>query len=255
MQLLITLQPQSTPFVIPKDYSYLLSSAIYSLIKQSDKEFAKFLHDAGWRDGYKSFKFYTFGRFHGTKKTQHPNCLLCDSKLTLRFHSLQPDILNNLVLGIFQSNVIKMMGFGNLEIIEVESLPAPMVNDNIPTLCYTRSPIIIHKKTIDNKKWAISPEYSEWSDYLVHNLVEKSKVFYGSPVDTDSNLQVSINHDEWKTKNYGMIRSRIGKEGFTYRGYQLPITLIGSKKLIEFAVNTGIGEMNAMGFGCLEINS
>lgn len=42
MQLLIILQPQSTPFVIPKDYSYLLSSAIYSLIKQSDKEFAKF---------------------------------------------------------------------------------------------------------------------------------------------------------------------------------------------------------------------
>jgi CRISPR-associated endoribonuclease Cas6 len=45
---------------LPFNYQYPLSAAIYKIIQSADAEFAAFLHNTGYGEGYKSFKLFTF---------------------------------------------------------------------------------------------------------------------------------------------------------------------------------------------------
>src|SRR4051794_13075965 len=60
MRLKLTLQTLHHPAFLPFNYQYPLSSAIYKIIRSADKEFATFLHNKGYGEGYKSFKLFTF---------------------------------------------------------------------------------------------------------------------------------------------------------------------------------------------------
>ncbi len=42
---------------IPMKYQYPLSAAIYKIIAKGDSEYASFLHEAGYRIGFKLFSF------------------------------------------------------------------------------------------------------------------------------------------------------------------------------------------------------
>ncbi|MBQ3421351.1 MAG: hypothetical protein IJH34_06715, partial [Romboutsia sp.] len=50
-------------------------------------------------------------------------------------------------------------------------------------------------------------------------------------------------------------RISIKKDGITtyHRAYFMDIILEGNKELIEFAYDTGLGEKNSMGFGCIKV--
>ncbi len=46
--------------LVPFNYQYPLSAAIYKIIQSADHAFAAFLHDTGYGKGHKSFKLFTF---------------------------------------------------------------------------------------------------------------------------------------------------------------------------------------------------
>ncbi len=60
MRFKLTLQTLQYPAFLPFNYQYPLSSAIYKIIRSADKDFAAFLHNKGYGEGYKSFKLFTF---------------------------------------------------------------------------------------------------------------------------------------------------------------------------------------------------
>lgn len=43
--------------VIPINYQYPLSAAIYKILQKGDSEYAQFLHEEGYGKGYKFFTF------------------------------------------------------------------------------------------------------------------------------------------------------------------------------------------------------
>ncbi len=59
MRFIVRLQTTRSS-LIPFNYQYPLSSAIYKIIQRADAGFAAFLHDTGYGEGYKSFKLFTF---------------------------------------------------------------------------------------------------------------------------------------------------------------------------------------------------
>ncbi len=46
--------------VLPINYQYELSAAIYKIIHQGNPKFAKWLHDGGYSNGQKLFKLFSF---------------------------------------------------------------------------------------------------------------------------------------------------------------------------------------------------
>ena len=46
--------------IFPFNYNYYLSSAIYNLLNFGTPEFAKFLHDVGFKQGNKTYKLFSF---------------------------------------------------------------------------------------------------------------------------------------------------------------------------------------------------
>jgi CRISPR/Cas system endoribonuclease Cas6 (RAMP superfamily) len=62
MRLKLRLGAQGEPFRVPRHYNYPLQSLIYRYL---DAHLATQLHDVGFGDGAKRFKFFTFSRLIG----------------------------------------------------------------------------------------------------------------------------------------------------------------------------------------------
>lgn len=62
MRFNLTLVSSSNDAVIPINYQYPLSAAIYKVLAEADAEYATFLHEEGHRvgNGLKNFKLFTF---------------------------------------------------------------------------------------------------------------------------------------------------------------------------------------------------
>lgn len=60
MKFRLTLSPSELPALLPFNYQYPLSSAIYKTIQHADETYAAFLHNRGYAEGYKNFKLFTF---------------------------------------------------------------------------------------------------------------------------------------------------------------------------------------------------
>src|SRR5690554_6161131 len=89
--------------VIPINYPYLLSAAIYRIISKGDEEYASFLHEKGYGKGY---KFFTFSDLKFKYKRENDRMLLLDPKVefTVSFHL--PEASRTFVEGLFKSENI-----------------------------------------------------------------------------------------------------------------------------------------------------
>lgn len=61
MRLKLKLKAKDSPAVIPVNYQYYFSAAVYLLLKFGSPEFSKFLHDQGFNLNGKKFKLFVFG--------------------------------------------------------------------------------------------------------------------------------------------------------------------------------------------------
>ena len=65
MRIRLTLRPQEKKCIIPLNYQYYLSAAIYNILADASPEYAGFLHNRGYvpKQG-KPMKLFTFSRLH-----------------------------------------------------------------------------------------------------------------------------------------------------------------------------------------------
>lgn len=102
MRLKITLDipPKS---VIPINYTYPLSAAIYGILAKGNKEYASFLHENGYGKG---FKFFTFSQISCPFKIDGDRLYLNAYELTFQIAFHLPQAMENFVKGLFQSEKI-----------------------------------------------------------------------------------------------------------------------------------------------------
>src|SRR5690554_1855314 len=64
MRFKLTLNRTTKQRMLPMDYQYYISAWIYKVLKQADKDFARFLHEQGYGEGEnKLYKLFCFTRF------------------------------------------------------------------------------------------------------------------------------------------------------------------------------------------------
>ena len=111
----------------------------------------------------------------------------------------------------------------------------------------TLSPIYIQTKRLKDGNlvsWDLSPEDPKFYENLHKNLIKRYSSFYGKKPNKDhfDVLEVySHKRRRYKIKN-------------TYRRCsEMHFKLQISKELINFVYDSGLGEKNSMGFGCIEV--
>lgn len=248
--------------LLPMDYQYLMSSAVYKLIQRGDEAYSKFLHDEGYTPGgLKRFKLFTFSSL------QLPKYTMVREKGVFELHGREASFIISFMVdaaaeafvkGMFVNEAISIGDKYNqvdMEVLRVEGMPQPLFREVMEYKCI--SPVTVGKKEKDRKhETYLFPDHPEFGDFIVNNLIAKSLAYrlaesdaYAHPFE-DFRFQLL---GEYKTKKITI--KPFTKEAIDVRGSLFRFRLTAPVVLQEIGYYAGFGENNAMGFGMVEVTN
>lgn len=261
MQLKLTLRTLHYPALLPFNYQYPLSSAIYKIIQFADREFAAFLHDTGYETGGKTFKLFTFSDIKTpfTQKGDRMQLQTGEAELIVCFY--MPQAAENFIKGLFmhqQLQIADSKSKTTFEVMQVESLP-PIITPGWDT--YTLqplSPLVAGKKNDREHYDYRSPQDADFTECILYNWLEKYKAVYETNAATTEQLRQKLSITVQRLPQppqQRLITIKGGTNAETkIRGYtKFALAITAPKEMLELALGSGLGLYNAQGMGCVHI--
>ena len=258
MRASILLHNQSSR-IIPFDYQYPLACWLLRCFSLGDFELARDLHAS---KGFKPYCFSNLLPMNGSVKRNG----LDFTRARVLFSSPDPDFVRTLAEGLLNKPEFKLMR-RPFVVEEIRLLPSPSIGscERIRTLSpvyvktarETQSPVGRDGCRAANNFAAARPPLREWDlypsdgkfyDNLHRNLVERFEDFYGRPPSRDDFEILDV--DEVRPKRV-VIGS--GHRATYRRCAHFTFTAAGNSELLQFMYDAGLGEKQAMGFGCVEL--
>lgn len=269
MRLKILLQCVSKPAVIPINYNYQFSAAIYLLLKFGSPEFSKFLHDNGYKIDNKNFKLFTFG----LKLRKYE--IIKDGNFTgSHFKLISPYIelfistplvdtfIKNFVIGTFEKQKVFIVHpeyVTKFVIKEVELVPDPQFTNDMSFRLL--NPIVL--STLVSRNGKLVPYYYRINDKglienMKLNLLRKYKILYGKDLEVE-NFEIEFDKTYIERKN-GVVSKLITiAERSQYeskiKGIMCDFRIKTKPELIKVGYECGFGGKNSMGFGFVEVKN
>ncbi len=220
------------------DYQYLLASMLLHRLKSAKGELSSFLHS------HTGYKYYTFSNIILEDRIKH-NGGLQFSKGYFYISAIDPDFIEGFVTGLLQEPEF-ILGRVKFSVKTVSILR----KQEIPNKCTmkTLSPIYVKTNRLDDKgnlkEWDLRPQDQKFHENLHKNLCNRYYKRYGRKPKEDHFEITKIHH----------LKERRNKIKNSYRKCtELKFDVQGSQELLQFAYEVGLGEKNAMGFGCMEV--
>ena len=222
------------------DYQYGLASMLYFKLAGADVKLANETHS------HQGFKFYTFSNLILMNK-RHDKSGLCFERAFFILSSPDDRFIKSFTEGLLQQPEFYLdgpRGRAGFVIERIEILKEPNFGDE----CWFKTLSPVYVKTIRKENGGMReidlyPTEPKFYENLHRNLVERFSGFYGkAPAD---------HFDVVETSDIKPKRIKIAK---SYRRCSLmSLRLQASPELLKFAYEAGLGEKNAMGFGCVEV--
>ena len=261
----VTLQALERRTILPLNYQYALSAWIFRTLEQGDRDLALRLHDEGYADAHRRFKFYSFSELFPVKKAIEGDRLVLlhpDVRFSISF--LADHAAQSMVLGLFRRAEPSFLGDrisgGRFAVRSVEMQMLPRLEPD--TVFRTTSPAVfsLSDPNPDGSpgKRYLHPEEPGFVDQFAANLAAKYAVALregllpGLATDLrDAPLNFELLSDHVKEKRIDLLR---GQPGYTrVRGYKFRFRLNAPEPVLQVALLAGVGEKNAMGFGGVEV--
>ena len=237
---------------LPINYNYQLSSLIYKILEQSDKQFSNFLHNKGFSDEIRRFKLFTFSQIKCRKAIFRDGILFFPKGAIAELIVSSPieEFLYNLAVGLTKMEYVNITS-EKFYIKDIKCLKHQELGSREYFRCL--SPITVSRPIKKGDKTI--PEYliiddKELSDRISRNLRRKMNVL-GHQVPDNAKVEFIPDRDYVK-KRKGKVTKLIDYRGIKIRGFLLPFRLEGSLELIRMAYEAGIGEKGSAGFGMIE---
>lgn len=253
---------------IPFNYQYALSAVIYHKLAQADKDYASFLHETGYaqNDHSKHFKLFSFSNLLGIFKPTKNFLQLQGNETGFILACHMADFAENLIKGLFADQRISIgdhTAQADFAVSQIEVMPAHFAKDDEQAVHIVKlkliSPIVVCRKNERGNDDYLSPEDADFIPLLKQNLTEKLAVAFGPET---ANQEIIRSPFVIKVSGLHKLKSRLttikgGKDAETkvrgFLGFELEME--ASSKVINMALDAGLGGMNAMGFGCVEISN
>lgn len=260
MRLEVLLKPERWKFLIPINYNYPLSAAIYKVFANSGPNFTKWLHKRGFSlDDGKRFKFFNFSRLYFEKMEVHNDTILAEGVVKFYLSSpVEDTLVLNFINGLLS---LKALFIGNqnsgttFKVIKASIAQVPEFVSNMNFIML--SPTVATIKEMGRITYLL-PDSPYIEDALKNNLKSKFNIF-NHKVYNDY-LEIFLDHN-YIQKNGGaqkvakLITIKEGADNQAkIKGFLTPLKIIGNTDIIKLAYYTGIGEKNSLGFGAIEVS-
>ncbi len=256
MELLLTLT-RIRGNQLPLNYQYAVSSWIYKVISRADSSYSEFLHERGFQFDKRSFKMFTFSQLdlRPYKIVGDAVHLLGDDvQLNVRF--MVDASMENFIKGLF---LHQHCGLGNqsyqvdFKVTKVEAQSAPVFRTTTRYECL--SPIVVSALRDDYSTAYLSPHDIAFGPILIQNLVRKHAAL---AVHGDSDVAEYQGSDySFRLLSEPRKKGTVIKEGTEKEtkviAYLFRFELTAPVELHEVGYYAGMGEKNAMGFGCVKL--
>lgn len=252
MRFNLTLKVEKTRFgnKLPINYSYLLSSWIYKVISKSDAAYAAWLHNNGFRDGSKIFRFFVFSNLNIPKVRLEGDrlCILSDT-VSLCLSFLPEKSTEEFIKGLFREQQFALgdkKSKVQFEVQQVELIPQPELT--VDTAFRTISPVVVSVKEPGGRVSYVSPEKEEYGAFLLKNLKEKYKIYYGREYPGPATSRFEL----LSPPKSRLVTIKADTPDETkVRGYNFTFRFHTDTELLELMYASGCGEKGSMGFGML----
>lgn len=260
MKFTLTLQSLEKNAVLPINYQYPLSAWIYRILEYGDPVLAQLLHQEGYVEGNRRYKFYSFSELRTVKhRIERDRLILLHPEVSFSIQFLAEHAAQVMVMGLFKEAGAFFLGDkvsgAQFVIRSIQMDMLPPLGESIDL--FTVSPVVV-STVIHTPEGKLSREYLRPFDeaypaQIIGNLERKfaaaqtAGLISGDP----SSARFELLSNEAKEKKIDLMA---GTPQYTrVRGYKYRFRLYGSPELLKLALLAGVGEKNAMGFGGVEL--
>lgn len=258
MRFSLTLEAERERSIIPINYQYPLSAAIYKILAKGDKGYAKFLHERGYGKGY---KFFTFSDLEIQYNRDGDRMILLEPLVKLIVCFQLPEASRTFVEGLFKSEQIVIADKNSRAVFRVQSivsLPNPLLDyadvEVIQVLTRPISAVVAGNKNAYGRYDFFDPDDLRFSESLIYSWEQKIAAAWGRDVSESSVLIVEV--DKYKNPYRSrLVAIKAGSNSQTrIRGFlNFKLRLTGERRFIDLLLNAGAGLYSAQGMGCLEV--
>lgn len=241
------------PIELSINYNYYLSSAIYNYLKQSDHEYAFFLHEEGYTTQKgKRFKLFTFSQLQARKRRILNDKIKFLSPVTWYVSSPSENFLGNFAAALLERKHLYIAGT-KLRLKDLFIPKEPRFSRRMHFTCL--SPITISTvRERDGEKVLhyCRPFEGDFYEKIHQNLIGKFKALYDeSPKESDFHMELD---QEYVEKCSGRITKLIKFKDIDVIGVMAPFSLeCDDPRLIQIGYECGFGDKNSAGFGMVEV--
>lgn len=236
---------------LPINYNYFLTGVIYQFLKESDPEYAQFLHQDGYELENRRFKLFTFSQLMAKQREIRGNQIYFRSPLTWYVSSSQQPFLENFAAALMGTGILQVERH-RLRVQDVEVLRQPRFGQQMTFRCL--SPITMSTKRERADKLVTHyclPDDPQFSELVRQNLIRKYEAVYRQPPQEQS---FAMTFDQaYIDKRKGRVTRLVNFKGTKIRGVVSPFHVIGAPELIHIGYTCGFGDKNSMGFGMAEV--
>lgn len=236
---------------LPINYNYSLSGVIYQFLRESDPEYAQFLHQDGYEVENRRFKLFTFSQLMAKRREIRGDQIHFRSPLTWYVSSSQEPFLANFAAALMGTGILQIERH-RLRVRDVEVLHQPRFGPQMTFRCL--SPITMSTKRERAHQLVTHyclPDDPQFSELVRQNLIRKYEAVYRqSP--TEESFAMTFDQT-YIDKRKGRVTRLVDYKGTKIRGVVTPLHVIGAPELIRVGYECGFGDKNSMGFGMVEV--
>ena len=235
---------------LPINYNYFLTGVIYQFLKESDPEYAHFLHQDGYEQENRRFKLFTFSQLMAKRRVRGDQ-IHFRSPLTWYVSSSQEPFLENFAAALIQTGILQIERH-RLRVQDVEVLRQPRFGPQMTFRCL--SPITMSTKRERDGQLVTHyclPDDPQFSELVRQNLIRKYEAVYRHPP-TEKSFAMTFDQ-VYINKKEGRVTRLVDFKGTKIRGVFSPFHVIGAPELIHIGYECGFGDKSSMGFGMVEV--
>ncbi|MCB1159419.1 MAG: CRISPR-associated endoribonuclease Cas6 [Leptospiraceae bacterium] len=248
-----TLAAGSGDRLLPLDYSYFLSSYVYKTISKENPAYANWLHEKGYGEKRKLFKFFNFGtlvtkeyKIHGDRlKLLHPN-------LSWELSFAHEEAALPFIRGLFLNNTFRIgdeISSVEFRVNQIECLPCPEFQEEMKYKTY--SPVCADYQFPGEKYTTyLEPGHELYTKIIYNNLISKYNILFPDKTTPEGEFEIELLSE---TKRKVLQIQKKNQKPVRVKGYTFTFKLKAHPELQKLAYYAGIGKENSMGFGCLGI--
>ncbi|HHV26926.1 MAG TPA: CRISPR-associated endoribonuclease Cas6 [Tissierellia bacterium] len=230
---------------LPIHYNHMLQGFIYKNI--FDDDFREFLHEKGFEIDGRNFKLFSFSQLKGEYfYNRKEKTITFKDRVKLTVSSPVDDFNNEFLKSCLFSTNLQL----NHQPIVVQEIDIDENKEKLnKVLIQTLSPITVYSTVqLNGRKRTIyyTPEDSLFSKYIKENIIKKAKIIYGEDFKKSDFKIEAVSRDK-------VSENLIYFKKFIVKGWSGLFKIEGDEKLINTALDCGLGAKNSQGFGCIKL--